>query len=128
MKSFGIFCLAIVFLGGIVAVASADEPSTAIAPSSLASMGLGGMQTMSDDEGQAVRGMGAFAGGFDFKHFGRVKILFPFDHQRFDHKIIHNNFDHGKFGWGMDHKNMGGGMIWQPKQMVWNFGGKPALH
>jgi hypothetical protein len=61
MKNFAIACAAVVLLA---ATASAAEP---VAKSTLASMGLGGMQQMSDNDGMAVRGLGiphpAFGGG-----------------------------------------------------------------
>jgi len=66
MKSFAIACAVMLF----AATASAAEP---VSKSTLASMGLGGMQQMSDSEGTAVRGkgyMGGFGGGTYAKVWG----------------------------------------------------------
>jgi len=56
MKSFAFACAVMLF----AATASAAEP---VSKSTLAAMGLGGMQQMSDSEGTAVRGKG-YLGGF----------------------------------------------------------------
>ncbi len=66
MKSFAIACAVMLF----AATASAVEP---VSKSTLASMGLGGMQQMSDSEGTAVRGkgyMGGYGGGTNAKVWG----------------------------------------------------------
>jgi hypothetical protein len=57
MKS---FAMASVVLLLFAATASAGD--LAVSQSALGSMGLGGMQVLSDDEGLAVRGKGTFAG------------------------------------------------------------------
>jgi hypothetical protein len=153
MKSLGIMCLAVALVLGMFSAVSADEPA-ALAQSSLASMGLGGMRIMSDDEGTAVRGLGAFVNG----HFGNHKMTVPFDHKKFDHRngFDHKKGDHGRgfdkkidhgkgfdkkvdhgrgfghknFGHGMGHKSIGhhkgGGMIW-PTRSFGHFGGKSML-
>lgn len=56
MKSFAIGCA---LLMGFAATASAGE--LAVSKSTLGNMGLGGMQLMSDEDGQAIRGKGTFA-------------------------------------------------------------------
>lgn len=65
MKSFAIACAVMLF----AATASAAEP---VSKSTLASMGLGGMQQMSDSEGTSVRGKGYFGpfGGTSAKVWG----------------------------------------------------------
>ena len=57
MKNFALACAALTLLA---ATASAAEP---VSKSTLASMGLGGMQEMSDTDGMAVRGKGYFGYG-----------------------------------------------------------------
>ncbi len=64
MKSFAIACAVMLF----AATASAAEP---VSKSTLASMGLGGMQQMSDSDGQAVRGKG-YTGSFGGGTYARV--------------------------------------------------------
>lgn len=59
MKNVMIPCAVAALLCGFVSLASAGEP---VAKSTLGSMGLGGMQEMSDEAGMAVRGKGTFAG------------------------------------------------------------------
>ncbi len=59
MKNVLIPCALAALLFGFVSVASASEP---VAQSTLGSMGLGGMQQMSDEAGLSVRGKGTFAG------------------------------------------------------------------
>jgi len=56
MKSFAIACAALMLLA-----ATASAGDLAVSKSTLGSMGLGGMQTMSDDDGMTVRGKGTFA-------------------------------------------------------------------
>jgi hypothetical protein len=133
MKNLGIICGSIALSVIIVGTALADEPSKQISRANLGNMGFGGMQSMSDAEGQSVRGTG---GSFVFVHgsLGKHRLLFPFD-KKFGHhdRFVHKDFGHKKvvFHGGFDHKMIShksmGGMIWQPKQMVWNFGG-PSLH
>lgn len=116
MKNLGIICGSIALYFGIVAAAVAAEPSGDVSRANLGSMGLGGMQSMSDEEGQTVRGTG---GSFVFVHggdFGKHKFDFPFDkkfghHRSFDHKNFgHKDFGHKDFGHkkfdhrGFDHK------------------------
>ncbi len=55
MKHVAIACAAVMLFA---ATATAAEP---VAKSTLSSMGLGGMQQMSDNDGLAVRGKGTFA-------------------------------------------------------------------
>jgi hypothetical protein len=55
MKNFAFACAALMLLA---ATASAAEP---VAKSTLSSMGLGSMQTMTDNDGLAVRGKGTSA-------------------------------------------------------------------
>jgi hypothetical protein len=57
MKKLGIICLAIVLAGGMVATVSAGEH---ISKSTLNSMGLNGMQLISDHDGLAIRGKGYY--------------------------------------------------------------------
>lgn len=57
MKNVAIAGATLMFLA---ATASAGE--LAVSKSTLGSMGLGGMQSMSDEDGAAVRGKGTFAG------------------------------------------------------------------
>lgn len=64
MKSFAIACAVMLF----AATASAAEPVT---KSTLAAMGLGSMQQMSDSEGTAVRGKG-YNGGFGGGTYAKV--------------------------------------------------------
>lgn len=56
MKTFAIGCAALMMLA-----ATASAADLAVSKSTLSSMGLGAMQTMSDDEGVAVRGKFTFA-------------------------------------------------------------------
>lgn len=56
MKTFAIACAALMLLA-----ATASAGDLAVSKSTLASMGLGGMQQISDTEGQAVRGKAVFA-------------------------------------------------------------------
>lgn len=58
MKKVLVASLALALLASFSMVASAAEP---VSHNALSSMGLGGMQQMSDDEGLAVRGKGASA-------------------------------------------------------------------
>jgi hypothetical protein len=134
MKSLGIIGGGAVLAIGMFAAASAAEPA-AISKASLGSMGLGGMQLMSDNDGLAVRGKGAFVKGFDLHRKPKLHFFIFIVHKKFDHrgfdKFPHRSFDkfpHGGFDNKFAHKNMGGGMIWQPKQMVWNFGGGMKIH
>ena len=60
MKNVFVASLALALLASTAMVASAAEP--AVSNNALSSMGLGGMQQMSDDEGLAVRGKGTSAG------------------------------------------------------------------
>lgn len=55
MKNLGIVCAALVVVASMVSTVSAAD---AISKSTLASMGLGSMQVMSDNDGLAVRGLG----------------------------------------------------------------------
>jgi len=59
MKSFQIVCAALVVLAASAVSASAAD--RAISKSTLASMGLSSMQTLSDNDGLAIRGKGTYA-------------------------------------------------------------------
>ncbi len=59
MKNVMILCAVAALLFGFESLTSASEP---VAKSTLGSMGLGGMQHMSDEAGLTVRGKGTFAG------------------------------------------------------------------
>ncbi len=61
MKNAFVASLALALLASTAMVASAAEPAS-VSNNTLSSMGLGGMQQMSDDEGLAVRGKGTSAG------------------------------------------------------------------
>jgi len=121
MKNLGIIGGGAVLVIGMFATASAAEPS-AISKASLGSMGLGGMQLMSDNDGLAVRGKGVFVKGFDMHRKPKLHFIIFIFHKKFDHRGF-DKFPQGGFDNKFVHKNMGGGMIWQPKQMVWNGGG-----
>jgi hypothetical protein len=56
MRSFAIACAVLMLFA-----ATASAGDLAISKSTLGSMGLGGMQTLSDSDGLAVRGKGTFA-------------------------------------------------------------------
>jgi hypothetical protein len=56
MRSFAFACAAIMLFA-----ATASAADLAVSKSTLGSMGLGSMQILSDDDGQAVRGKGTFA-------------------------------------------------------------------
>src|SRR4051812_41869799 len=67
MRKFVVACVALGLLTGLSTLASAAEPQKAVSNSALASMGLGSMKTISDQDGMAVRGKGwaiAFGGGW----------------------------------------------------------------
>jgi hypothetical protein len=69
MKTFAFGCAALMLLA---ATASAND--LAVSKSTLGSMGLGAMQTMSDEEGTTVRGKATFAnvwGGSQANWFGQ---------------------------------------------------------
>jgi hypothetical protein len=59
MKNFGIVCGALVVIVSMLASASAADH---VSKSTLSSMGLGSMQSISDNDGLAIRGMGTSAG------------------------------------------------------------------
>ncbi len=64
MKNILIPCAALALVCGLISVSTAGEPA-AISDSTLGSMGLGGMQKMSDTDGLLVRGKGytGYGGG-----------------------------------------------------------------
>ena len=67
MKKLLMVCIALGVLAGMTSLSVAAEPQKDVSNATLASVGLGGMQTMSDQEGMAVRGKGrslAFGGGW----------------------------------------------------------------
>jgi hypothetical protein len=69
MKNVAIACATLMFLA-----ATASGGELAVSKSTLSSMGLGGMQSLSDSEGTAVRGKGTFAnvwGGSSASFFGQ---------------------------------------------------------
>jgi hypothetical protein len=72
MKNFCIVCAAVVVAASLVSSASAGDRVAPVSKSVLSSMGLGGMQQMTDSEGLAVRGKGtsAQAWGSGFSHVG----------------------------------------------------------
>jgi hypothetical protein len=61
MSILRILCTAVVLFGCMVATASAGDRVASVPNSTLASMGLGNVQRMSDSQGQAIRGKGSFA-------------------------------------------------------------------
>lgn len=68
MRSFAIACAAVLLFA-----ATASAADLAVSKSTLGSMGLGSMQTLSDDDGLAVRGKGTFAsvwGGSQASFYG----------------------------------------------------------
>jgi hypothetical protein len=83
MKKLLVVCIAIGFVVGLAGSAGAAEPTSAVSNSTLTSMGLGGMQAMSDQEGMAVRGKGVIAFGLSFASrpgsvdFHTLSLRFP---------------------------------------------------
>jgi hypothetical protein len=61
MKNLFIFCAAALLVASMFSVVSAGEFAGAVPATTLSSMGFGGVELMSDDAGQAVRGKGSFA-------------------------------------------------------------------
>lgn len=61
---------AVVLVGFMAATARAGENEKPVAPSTLAAMGLGQMQTMEDAEGEQVRGKFTFAWVMGFSQVG----------------------------------------------------------
>lgn len=61
MSTLRILCASVVLLGSLAATASAADRGASISQATLASMGLGNAQPMSDSQGMAVRGMGSIA-------------------------------------------------------------------
>jgi hypothetical protein len=118
--------------------ALAAEPA-AISSATLGDMGLATMQTLSDEHGTAVRGMGAFTG----HHFDMGKTHVRFDHKKTEHrkmvdhrgghKMDHRgghkfekSFHHKNFGHDFGHKKMDTHKsfgFWQPRTLGWHFGG-----
>jgi hypothetical protein len=83
MKKLLVICVALGLLLGLTATASAAEPK-AVSDATLASMGLGSMKAMTDQEGMAVRGKAtlSFGLGFAFRPGAAASIngfanLFP---------------------------------------------------
>ncbi len=73
MKTFAVACAAVLFFA-----ATASAGDLAVSDSTLDTMGLGGMQQMSDEEGQDVRGKGLFEDWFGgvIGHFAETSIGF----------------------------------------------------
>lgn len=72
MKNVAFACAALLLFA-----ATAKAGDLAVTKSTLGSMGLGSMQSMSDTEGQAVRGKGTFAGvwgGSQANWFGQSSV------------------------------------------------------
>lgn len=61
MKNVFVASLVLALLASAAVTVSASEPA-AVSGATLSSMGLGGMQQMSDSDGLAIRGKGTFAG------------------------------------------------------------------
>jgi hypothetical protein len=131
MKTFGIICGLVGLALAAGSIASAAEPSTSISTATLASMGLGSMQSMSDAQGTTVRGLGTFAG----HHFDKRMTHVRFDHKKMDHRRVvdhkggHNfkDFHHKKLGHDFGHKKMDfhhkSFGHWPVRTLTWSFGG-----
>ncbi len=61
MKTFAFVCALVAVSALAVSTASAADRPASVSQATLSSMGLGGIQPLSDIEGRAIRGKGSFA-------------------------------------------------------------------